>query len=214
LLSGKDLSQFRKILKAKLENWPDEKLHRHVDELAVNIGLSLKDERKIKAAERRKEIKQRFLPPARRLVELLTHPETSKELRPPWGGFTEFDHEDYLAKTNKFIEACELHIAKIKSFSRSGKEWDSDLKVRFVELVSMLCEFINHNFEPSRKNQAGLEEYTAFRDVVEMVGKPIFGDADFVGAIRQLVDRWNSNKKELARHLKRRKPVAEKNAKA
>jgi hypothetical protein len=214
LLSSKELFQFRKILKAKNEDWPDEKLHRHIDELAVNIGLRIKDERTFKAAQRHKEIENKFLPPARQIVGLLTNTETSKELRQPWGGFTAFDHEDYLAKTITFIEACEIHIAKIKSFSRSGKEWDSDLKVRFVELVSMLCEFINHDFEPTRKNQDKREELTAFSDVADMLGKPIFGDADFVGAIRQLVDRWNSSKKELATQLQPRKSVAEKPPKA
>jgi hypothetical protein len=213
LLSERNLKQLRLILRADEKTWPDARLHRHVDEMAINIGLDRKIERQVPTVERIENLERLFIAPAKTLAATLADHEISKELHQSWGGFVGFEIKTFEKSIATFFAASHVHLKILKKSSKRGKVWDSELRDRFVELVSMLCEYVDPNFEPKRKSQEDREQNSSFRDVVRMLGQPIFGDFEFDGAIRKLVDRWNKNKKEKIKKITKREAVAEKDLK-
>lgn len=196
-----EIQTLRDILGAKVSVWPDDRLFRYTDEFAIYVGLALRTERKLSSAKRLGEIHSRLVEPATTLLESLQDPDFLKEFLVPWSGLKTVDTDSLVDELIKIISGSRAHVATINSHGAKGPSSDSDLKSHFVTMVAVLCECIDHEFEPKRKTQFNKAEHTQFSEAVYLLAKPLFlpdvtrQRLTFDGAIREHVDAWNANKK-------------------
>lgn len=198
-LSAHDVQQFRKTLRADAKEWPDARLHRHTDELILLVGMSLGVVSRKRSKEQLLVLEPKLHVPVERLLRALKDPDLEAEYLQPWSQLCIEERNGLVVALEKFKENVEKHIAQIKGASAQGKRWDSELKDHFVTYVSMLCEYINHDFLPSRSVDEGKEGYSQFRDAVAILSKPLpwreneRDSVNFDHTIRMYMDRWNSN---------------------
>jgi hypothetical protein len=194
------LKRIRTALQVTENNWPDERLHRLTDELAVVVGFRVRLTPKLPMRNRIAQIRKRFIKPALALASTLADKDFVKEfyLSPKPIVLNHFNK-----RLLKIIRHIESHVKALGQQVQRGQSWDSTLKIFHVDVVSMLCEFINNDFEPSRNVQDNVEQSKGFRDVVHILGSALFERNDndehvsFDGAIRSLVDRWNRGKRAM-----------------
>lgn len=201
--STKELSEIRRILGTSKNKWPDRRLHRHTDELVLLIGFFIKNERRMPSHLRQREIKKRLISPSQKILEALQSDDFEKEFRQVWGSLRKVDTVKLEKILRKTVAAAEKHVELLKVGSQKGQLWDSQLKYRFLDLVAMLCEYINHDFEPTRNVQAGQEESSKFGHIVSILGIPLFPPSKdlkfpiFIGAQRKHIDNWNKQIKSV-----------------
>jgi hypothetical protein len=192
-----EITRLRNFLKANASLWPDEKLYRHTDEFAVLVGLAIRSERELSTGDRIDDINSRLVRPAEKLILTLTDPDFSKEFIASWGDLRTFDADPLVDTLRTLVGHANKHVAIIRANGTNGKSWDSDLKDYFVRMVSLLCEFIDRDFEPTVKGP--------FSTLTYLLGEPLFDPEPtsnrlfFDGAIRKHVDHWNANKRLFQR---------------
>jgi len=176
-----------------------------LDEFAVFVGLAVRSERQKPTRDRINELTGRLLEIAKDLDTSIADRDVAREFLQPWGGYREFDIDSFKKHLAEFIRCSERHLDALKRRGTKGKPWNSDLKVFFIDTVSILCEYIDNDFEPRR----GLKSSSSqLNDVANLLGPALFepdsqqGTAHFDGAIRDLVDRWNYNKRKLMKRAR------------
>ena len=117
---------------------------------AVLVGLHIRMERQIEPAKRVLDINSRLVQPAETLLKTLRDADFSKEFTASWGGaLGNVDTDPLIDVLENLLNQARQHIAKIKATGKRGKSWDSDLKDHFIDMVAILCEFIDRKFEPT-----------------------------------------------------------------
>jgi ribosomal protein S8 len=147
--SSENIKSIRKILRASEKQWPDRRLHRHTEELALMIIHFVKMERTILARQRLLQIENRLERPINAILKALKDEDFIKEFRQYYGKLKLFDLqlEMFLNKAKTKIKG---HKAVLRSFLRKGRRWDTDLKNRLAYLVEESSEYVNNDFEPTR----------------------------------------------------------------
>lgn len=166
------------------------------------VGLRIRIAPHYPVSKRISEVTNRLLEPARVLQKALSHKPLKlefyqRETAKP------FDLLHFVEQLSLLIGFTETHVLRLKKQRHKGRHWDSDLKADLVYAVSMLCEYISNDFEPTRNVQGNFEVSKGFRAAVELLGVPLFSPNEsgrqvhFDGAIRDLVNRWNRNKRDM-----------------
>ncbi len=209
--SHTDLADLRKLLFLKKGSWPDRRLHRHTDALAILVGLPVRLERKMTAGKRCTDLTERFLKPAQLILDAMVDPEREHEFGVPWSKYKGFDMNAFRKQLATFIRRTRSQIDLIRREAKKGKPWDSDLKDHFMDQLACLCEYLNHDFEPTRNDDL----HKGFRGIADLLGTPLFppvksGDpANFRAALRKHVDHWNRAKRDMVKKSKlgRERPI-------
>jgi hypothetical protein len=189
------IKRVRNFLRADTSLWPDAKLLRHTDEFAVLVGMRIRTERKLKSADRVQDITSRLLEPVETLLQAVKDDDFSNEFVAPWGDLRNIDLDHLIDTLQDLANQANNHIATIERSGAKGKPWDSYLKEYFVGMLSVLCEFIDREFEPSAKGTFNKLAYLLGEDLFDL--HPTKKRLVLDGAIRKHVDNWNANKTRL-----------------
>jgi hypothetical protein len=205
--SDKDLQDLRKILRLSEDDWPDDVLHRHTDEVVALIGLALFVARKDTGKNNVKRLENKLLSPAQKFLSALENPEFQLEFLQPWTPM-KFNEKDELASSVRdFVEKLNDHIVRIRQSSKKGQSWDSELKDQFLQYVDILCEFLNPEIEPKRSVNEGDEDHSQFGQCVYLLARTLKWGAEkgkdikFDGAIRKYVNMWHAALLKTAQEL-------------
>jgi hypothetical protein len=208
--TAKQIDQLRKLLGASEREWPDDKLFRETDLLAAMMGFHIARDPQKTISKRIADIQKNILIASEELLGRIEDKEYAVEFSFHWGGYAKFEPETLCKQLRQFIVKTNKHIESLRKESRRGRSWDSGLKDHFVDLVSMLCEYIDPNFEPHRNVQEGSENVSQFGGAIDLLGPTLFRHyrsnqkPQFHGAIRRAVDNWNYAKRELVDDMRRR----------
>ncbi len=171
--------------------------HRWTDEFAAYVGFSVRAESSKNLKQRLKRI-QNVARLAERLTKALSNDDLIAECRVRGGSLRTQKIQKIASSISSLVKDFELHIEKVKAKSGRGKKWDSGLRHHHVYMTALLCEFIDHTFEPARNG-----DNSALLQAAELLAEPIFEPGTkFSGAARKHIDDWNSAKRERNKKIR------------
>lgn len=171
------------------------------DRFAAMVGLNLRVIPRMSPGRRKRAIAKLLLEPAEMLRDNLERHGELVELNNAVRLSTRATIHQLETQLSAFIEVAKATSEQIAV--RKGARWDTDFKRYYVRTVTMLCEFLNNSFEPTRLVDKQGEGSSAFQSAVDILARPLtFREnvgtvATFDGAIREMVDTWNKNKRAM-----------------